>query len=304
MKTAENYYYTILLKNPSQNIIDNIQIQTLEGEYQFGPHMHSTVEIIVCQKGTCDMKIHQTELVLHQGEYLVLLQNRPHSCCVTEGETCELLQMHFHANIFMELFTDTLREHHLFFLLDLCIGRKWYLKGKCSTQLYQAMYFLCEESKNREDNFRVLMELYFSQILLLLSRDVEKDQNNKDPIVINRHLLCAYEYMKENYKDRVSVDEIASYCGISSRQLRTLFQKYVGMSVSTYLTYYRIERAVSMMLDTDVNRTLTEVALDCGFGSLSYFSRVFKNTMGLSPAKYVFKYKVKKDKCGDKTSES
>ena len=63
-----------------------------------------------------------------------------------------------------------------------------------------------------------------------------------------------------------------------------VFKEREHMSVMEYLTKRRIERSVDMMLHTSMS--MSDIASRCGFVSVSYFSTVFKKTMGVSPREF------------------
>lgn len=284
MKKFQSYYEDILLSENKEKIIDNVFVQKLPGGYRFDAHMHPTVEVLVCLEGTCTIQVCQTEVEVREEEYIVLVQNRPHGCCVREAGGCVLLQMHFHPNRFTELYSDRLQEQHLFFLMDLILEQKNYMKHTCSEQLYHSIRYIYEESQAKRRNYQKLTGLYFAQILILLSRDMEEAHGEE--VQRNRYMFAAFEYIRQHYGEKISVDELAGYCGISSRYLCILFQRNLGMSVSSYIKYYRINQSIEMMLEKGRERTLTEIALESGFGSLQHYSKVFKSTMDISPAKY------------------
>jgi transcriptional regulator GlxA family with amidase domain len=57
-----------------------------------------------------------------------------------------------------------------------------------------------------------------------------------------------------------------------------------GVSIHRYLMRLRVERAREMIEQTD--RSLTDIAMRCGFDDSSYFARVFRSLMGTSPGAY------------------
>lgn len=284
MGNSKNYYKDILLNSSKQSVIDNAVIQRLPVGFHFGPHMHPTVEVFVCLKGQCTLTVCQSEIEMEKEDYIVIFQKRPHSCDVKKEEECVILQLHFHPNVFMDLFSDSLRDNQFFFLLDLVLERKNYIKGKCSEQLYYSMEYIYEESKHKKPNHQKLIDLYFEQVLMLLSRDIGETRDGD--VKNNRHLLSAFEYIKSHYTEKIVVEQLSEYCGITSRRLGELFKIHLGMNVSTYITYFRINKSIELMTEENKNYTLTEIALEAGFSSLQYYSKVFKSAMNISPAKY------------------
>jgi AraC family L-rhamnose operon transcriptional activator RhaR len=88
-------------------------------------------------------------------------------------------------------------------------------------------------------------------------------------------------FLHEHSQERLSVDDLAGIAGVSSGYLGELFKSKTGESIHRYLMCVRVERAREMIEHSD--RSFTEIALDCGFEDSSYFARVFRQIMGVSP---------------------
>jgi two-component system response regulator YesN len=61
----------------------------------------------------------------------------------------------------------------------------------------------------------------------------------------------------------------------------------MGITLVTYLNRYRVDHAKALLKNGDMN--LTEIALETGFSSSAYFSRVFRQETGMSPSEYTRK---------------
>ncbi|MCG7546771.1 AraC family transcriptional regulator [Pseudoalteromonas sp. Of7M-16] len=80
----------------------------------------------------------------------------------------------------------------------------------------------------------------------------------------------------------LKVEELAFLCHMSASTFNRKFKQVYGMSANKYLVAKRLERASLLIKTTD--RSVTDVALECGFEELSYFSRVFKQHFQLTPS--------------------
>jgi AraC-like DNA-binding protein/ligand-binding sensor protein len=97
-------------------------------------------------------------------------------------------------------------------------------------------------------------------------------------------LLKAEKFIRENYTRKIDLREIAEISGLSAPYFSTIFKKEMGENLSAYLNRLRIEKAATMLVETD--KTLNEIAGECGFEDQSWFSKIFKHYMGVSPGKY------------------
>ena len=94
----------------------------------------------------------------------------------------------------------------------------------------------------------------------------------------------AIEYLQVNYPEKISQSELATSLGISTAYFSQAFHQITGTSFSEYLLKVRIMSAVKLLGQHNV--PVSSVCFEVGFNDHSYFSRVFKRIVGLSPSEY------------------
>jgi AraC family transcriptional regulator len=92
----------------------------------------------------------------------------------------------------------------------------------------------------------------------------------------------AIDYVTRNLSEPLRLEEVASVAHSSSYHFHRIFRALVGETLHDFVTRVRLEAALSLISHGD-HRTLTEVALACGLGSSSNFSRRFRKHFGVSP---------------------
>lgn len=95
-------------------------------------------------------------------------------------------------------------------------------------------------------------------------------------------LVAAVELMEANIREPIDQVELASYVGLSRRQLQRLFQKYLLSTPSRYYLQLRLQRARELLVQTTVS--LVEISAQTGFVSSSHFSKTYKEYYGHSPS--------------------
>lgn len=98
----------------------------------------------------------------------------------------------------------------------------------------------------------------------------------------NANLAKAFQIMEQNMELPIGPGRLAGELGITVRQLQRLFRRFVGRSPHQVYTELRLEKARSLLLQTDM--PVIEVAFACGFKSQSNFSRSYRQKYGVSPS--------------------
>lgn len=92
---------------------------------------------------------------------------------------------------------------------------------------------------------------------------------------------AAATYVREHYREPVSLEDVATAAGVSGAHLARAWRKEIGNSVGEALRTLRLSEAKRLLADG--NRTVLDVALKCGFGSVEHFHRTFRAHQGSSP---------------------
>ncbi|MEQ1828972.1 MAG: AraC family transcriptional regulator, partial [Pirellula sp.] len=134
---------------------------------------------------------------------------------------------------------------------------------------------------DRSDAFTtVSLRLAICSILL----DVAK-QMDSAPFVEPKYLVqAAIRFMESHLAETISVEHIAKEVGCSRARLFELFKESVGMTPNDYWVRLRINLAQKLLKKT--NKSILEIAMDCGFSTSQYFSNVFRKYTGVSPSDY------------------
>jgi len=90
----------------------------------------------------------------------------------------------------------------------------------------------------------------------------------------------AAELMEANIREPISQEELATYIGLSRRQLQRLFQRYLACTPSSYYLKIRLQRARQLLRQS--SNSIVEISVSTGFVSSSHFSKAYREMFGLS----------------------
>ncbi len=94
-------------------------------------------------------------------------------------------------------------------------------------------------------------------------------------------------FIERHYQEDLTIDLIAASAGISRSECFRCFKRTIDRKPIEYLTEFRVERAVDMLLNSSL--AISDICYRCGFSSPSYFGKVFRSAAGLSPRGYRLK---------------
>ena len=113
----------------------------------------------------------------------------------------------------------------------------------------------------------------------LLAEEIGSTQGSTDERF--RDLLL---YLQKNYGSAMRLDEMATHIGLSRSECCRYFKKHAGQTISAYLLQYRIHESMYLLTETD--RTIAQIAQDCGFSQQSYYAKKFREQTGMTPGQY------------------
>ncbi|MBU0477425.1 AraC family transcriptional regulator [bacterium] len=129
---------------------------------------------------------------------------------------------------------------------------------------------------NRYTSSELVYQLLMSVLRFLNEPSVRKSQK----MAINN----AAGFIAEHYMEPIGVEQIAARFDYSREHFSRIFKKYCGISPFEYLQKNRIQEAIYLLRTGTLS--VKEIAKKAGFDSASYFCRVFRKTIRISPAQY------------------
>lgn len=101
----------------------------------------------------------------------------------------------------------------------------------------------------------------------------------------SKYIMAAIEYIEENYaSENITVRAAAEALNISEGHLSHLFRKETDFTFMSYVTQCRMRAAMNLL--KDYSHKVYEVAEKVGYRDITYFSALFKKTVGMSPSEY------------------
>jgi AraC family transcriptional regulator len=93
------------------------------------------------------------------------------------------------------------------------------------------------------------------------------------------------DYIKKNLHEELSLEKLASLSNFSKFHFHRIFKSVTGTTLNEFIKNARIERSL-FFLTHNSSKTINEISIDCGFLSISSFSRSFRETQNITPSEW------------------
>lgn len=250
--------------------------------YQMVYHWHFECELLRIISGHFLLTINNQLYRLSAGDIIFIQDGMLHGGmpqdCVYESLVFDM-KLLLKDNHICRQQVEAIMSHELLIYQKLP-GDDLFLRQTTDT-LFQAMY-----AKYAGYEFIVQGSLYLLIGFILEHKLYSLRTKEKEQVSYRlKQLKQVLRYIEEHYAEEITLETLASLAGMNPKYFCRFFRQITQRTPIDYLNYYRIECAREQLSTTDT--TITEVALNCGFNDISYFIKIFKKYMGITPKQYV-----------------
>lgn len=244
-------------------------------------HVHNVVELLYILEGRYSILADGVEYEGKRGDLVLFCSNSIHSAYTKDLPKNSYCVIKVPPTLFLSLAE---RDRGAGYLACFALCRKgqriFWTADDMSPTMRRVLCSLMEEYANDHYAKDVGIRIRIMELLLTILREypvtyVESMGQTAEPI------YRAMAYVHEHYAEEIDERALAESVGLSYGYFSRSFKRITGRSFSRHLMLTRIHRAEELLCDG--NRSISEVALCCGFNSISYFSSVFKKIKGETP---------------------
>ena len=262
------------------------------GKYLVGNipwHWHEEMEVVLAVEGDTLVICGETEYLLHPGEALFVNSNVLHKLKrAQKNAPCRINSLLFMPE-FVASFPQSIIQQRYIAPLVRCstmsdvvlrLDVPW---QKEAIKRFEAAF---EAFTSDRYGYEIRVQVELMQMLLILlenlqDRVCETDLvQNKDSARIKQML----GYIHAHYAEPLTVSQIAAASAISESECYRCFRKVLDTSPIDYLLQYRIRAAAGLLSGSDMS--VSDICFATGFNSPSYFAKVFRQELLVSPRSY------------------
>lgn len=235
--------------------------------HAFRKHAHEEYSVALVTGGTSVFRFVDEEFHIRRGQLVVIGPGVVHQCspeCVAEWS---FYMLHVTAAWVQAAGFDT-KGIPAFAIRDLQKEEFYRLE----------LYFkqVCENMEEAEENIVLLAEAAFSQPVV---QDIERsDFDSEEPSL---EYIC--EEIRTHFNETITLDELARKAGMDRYTLIRRFGRQFNTTPHSWQIMLRVNEARRLL---ENGRSITEAALEVGFYDQSHFTKIFKETFGVTPKQF------------------
>jgi AraC-like DNA-binding protein len=272
-------------------------------------HWHLEPEFFVIKGGNVCIQISNQQLVLHQGDGIFINSNVLHKFTqLNKDDYCQCPNIVFNAGIIAPVNSAIYQKYIKpiilnstlpYLLLHPQISWQKVILEKLTT-IFAILHAYGPEgaygslpdmdygvSNLSGSCYEMQVQNHLNklwQLLFLHLNDFPKITYNKKELQSQVRLQKMISFIQENYARPVSLQNISQAANISKSEASRCFHTYLNSSPIEYLLNFRIEIAEKALQNSSLS--INEICLGCGFHSQSYFTKIFKMKVGVTPGVY------------------
>lgn len=261
-------------------------------DLRVGCHWHEDIEWVRILDHSLRYHVNGIELLLQEGDTLMINSRQMHDGFSDMGQDCHYECLVFHPSLFgsnskiqqqyIEPITHNASIPFIHFHADDILGK----------QVGSYIHEICELKKNYpgRHELKVIQTIFALWNMLLDNLELlpaVPAPTRKEELDIQKNMVS---YLYNHYADKITLNEIAASGHVSRSKCCQIFKHYLQQTPIDFLNNYRLQ--VSCQLLRNTRHNITDIALSCGFRHLSYYSKLFLETYGMTPREYRKKYYV------------
>lgn len=250
----------------------------------FAPHWHNSQEIIIPLEENYTVIIKDTTYHLEPGDILLIPPGEIHSLEAPQNGARFIFL--FELNLFSQLtdFSSTRSFLNKPIHITSTICPDIYEK-EISFIMQLADYYWGESSTKQLHIYGCLLEFYACFTDYLMNSDIpsspDRTANPKNTLV---NLNLVIDFMKTHYSEKITLDTVAQMSCLSKYYFARAFKQYTGYTYTEYLDLLRVKAAESLLKDSTI--PISNIAITCGYFTVSSFNRSFLKRNGCTPTKF------------------
>ena len=256
-------------------------------------HWHPEIELIYVIDGKIEALIDEESFILESGQGILVNQNVLHAFRRIEGSESVFFSIVFNPSIIFGYGSSAVTTKYLNPIVTNTNLQYVILQDNdpSTGPIVNYMKEIRDLYATHEFGYEIACKAIFCNIWICLlnlpKRSIDSVAKTKRILNDEQRIKEAILFIEEHFAEPITLDDIAESIHISKSECCRCFQRVLRVTPFEYLLKYRIFYATRLMQQQDPAAvSISNLAITVGFGNISYFNKVFKRVMNMTPTEY------------------
>jgi len=250
-------------------------------------HFHHEIELTYIESSRGKRFVGRNVSDYSEGDLVLIGSNVPH--CWKSSVFSQLGENDAKAKVIQfkyDFFCKHLQEiHEMNFLKNLMQNANSgiQIKGKTRDEIVKKIDF--ESTNNSFQKFMLLLEILY---LIAHSKEIELLDNQFSSLNFTQReterFNAVFSFIIENFTDNITINKLAEISNLTATSFCRYFKKVTNKTPFEVILELRIKHACNLLKTSE--KSVSEICFEAGFGNISHFNKVFKNTLQQTPLRY------------------
>lgn len=255
------------------------------GQKELECHWHDEMELFKVETGAMRVRCGSDYLEARAGEMVFFNSGELHAAQSLDGQALDYTAVVFSPEMLCGDENDVVRREYVAPVLEgeLRLQRVNRPGDGEGAQVLAAFDRAMELLLERPPAYELRVRAQLLEIFAGLAQGGQRAASRRERMPA-RGIKAAIDYIHKNYRQPITIRQLAGLSHMSDGHFCRLFKKYTFKTPVQYINRARLSAAMDLLLESD--RKVMDIAFDTGFNSLSYFVGVFKQSVGCTPTEF------------------
>jgi len=256
-------------------------------------HWHEESEMFTVVSGLVRFCVEKEEVLLREGDSVYINQNILHSIRSLSNTPAKIITTIFHSSFLIGFGSTSIAAKYITPITEnpgiqyLLFSQTDDRQTPIATQLHELNRIFQEKEFSYELLCKSVLCSMWSNMLKESEEQLKPYTKPKRITNDEVRIKQAIMYLEEHFCEQITLDDIANSVHISKSECCRCFKRFLNMSPFDFLNKYRIFYATKLLQrkeNSDSN--IADLAVTVGFSNISYFNKVFRKHVGMTPSEY------------------
>lgn len=246
-------------------------------------HMHDVLEIHVLRQNEARFRLTDTEYDGQPGDVFLFRPFEPHWNLVKNPDKpIQWISIVFSPSI-VRLIPNGPGLLTPFYAVE-AVSPYISAESECALAVQKLASKAIQEEEEKKPRWETRQFIYFVDILVHILRHSLDSQMMKSEGELEEGIIQAIEYLLSHFTEPVQVDRLVSVSGLGRTLFYRKFKSVTGITPNQFVHRLRMQMAIYLLDSTD--KSITEIAFECGYESIHYFNKNFHQYRAMSPREH------------------